>query len=155
MEEELHVQGCRTYVLDGDNIRHGLNYDLGFSAQDRVENLRRIAEVGKLMVDAGIITLAAFISPMRAERERVRSRFQHGDFIEIYCGADIEVCESRDPKGMYSKARAGKIPEFTGISAPYEPPVNPELEIDTGRISLEESTQIVLQLLRDRSILPG
>jgi len=154
VEEKLYLAGCRTYVLDGDNVRHGLNYDLGFSPEDRSENLRRIGEVGKLMVDAGILTLAAFISPMREEREKIRSLFQHGDFLEIYCGADLEICEKRDPKGMYKRARTGQIPDFTGVSAPYEPPVNPDLEINTGEISLEDSTNKVLCLLKERSILP-
>ncbi|MBU0499509.1 MAG: adenylyl-sulfate kinase [Gammaproteobacteria bacterium] len=153
VEESLHQQGCRTYVLDGDNVRHGLNSNLGFSPEDRTENLRRIGEVGKLMVDAGIITLAAFISPYQKERERVRSLFPHGDFIEIYCNASINVCEQRDPKGMYQKARKGLIKDFTGISAPYEVPANPELEVDTGSNTLEDSVDRVIQLLARRGLI--
>lgn len=153
VEEALHQRGCRTYVLDGDNVRHGLNSNLGFSPEDRIENLRRIGEVGKLMVDAGLITLAAFISPYQKERERVRSLFPHGDFIEIYCNASISVCEQRDPKGMYKKAREGLIKDFTGISAPYEVPTNPELEVDTGSNTLEDSVDSVIQLLAHRGLI--
>lgn len=148
LEEELHQRGYRTYVLDGDNMRHGLNSDLGFSLEERAENLRRIGEVGKLMLDAGIITLAAFISPLIKERERVRSMFQHGDFLEIYCNASLEICEQRDPKGMYKKARAGQIKEFTGISSPYEPPLRPELEVNTGTVSIEQNIEYILNMLR-------
>lgn len=153
VEEQLFQKGCRTYVLDGDNVRHGLNSNLGFSPEDRVENLRRVGEVGKLMVDAGIITLAAFISPYQRERERVRSLFPHGDFIEIYCNASLVVCEGRDPKGLYRKARQGLVAEFTGVSAPYEAPVNPDLEIDTGVKPLEESMAAVLGLLKHRGLV--
>lgn len=153
VEEKLHQMGCRTYVLDGDNVRHGLNSDLNFSPEDRVENLRRIGEVGKLMLDAGLVTLAAFISPCRKERERVRSLFPHGEFIEIYCNASLEVCEQRDPKGMYRKAREGVIKEFTGVSAPYEAPTAPDLEVNTGSASLEDGVDRVLGLLKERGIL--
>lgn len=153
VEEKLHQVGCRTYVLDGDNVRHGLNSDLHFSPEERVENLRRIGEVGKLMLDAGLVTLAAFISPYRKERERVRSLFPHGEFIEIYCSASLEVCEQRDPKGMYRKAREGTISEFTGVSAPYEVPASPDLEVDTGNSSLDESVAAVLDLLKRRGIV--
>lgn len=153
VEEQLHQMGCRTYVLDGDNIRHGLNSDLDFSPEDRVENLRRIGEVGKLMLDAGVVTLAAFISPYHKERERVRSLFPHGEFIEIYCNASLDVCEQRDPKGMYRKAREGEIKEFTGVSAPYEVPTTPDLEINTGSESLEKSVETVMDLLRRRGII--
>lgn len=153
VEEALFQKGCRTYVLDGDNIRHGLNSNLDFSPEGRVENLRRIGEVGKLMVDAGIITLAAFISPYQKERERVRSLFPHGDFIEIYCNAAFSVCEQRDPKGMYKKAREGLIKDFTGVSAPYETPVNPDLEIDTGTIPLAQCVDSVMGLLRHRGLI--
>ncbi len=124
VEETLHQQGCHTFVLDGDNVRHGLCGDLGFSSKDREENIRRIGEMAKLFMEAGVIVLTAFISPYRADRERVRGIVEHGDFIEIYCDASIEVCEARDVKGMYKKARAGLIPEFTGISSPYEVPKN-------------------------------
>lgn len=155
VEEKLHQLACRTYVLDGDNVRHGLNSDLNFSPEDRVENLRRIGEVGKLMLDAGLITLAAFISPYRKERERVRSLFPHGEFIEIYCNASLEVCEQRDPKGMYRKAREGVIKQFTGVSAPYEAPTAADLEVNTGSDSLEQGVEAILQLLKNRGILAG
>ncbi|QWV95742.1 adenylyl-sulfate kinase [Geomonas oryzisoli] len=144
VEEMLHSKGWYTYILDGDNIRHGLNGDLGFSERDRSENIRRIGEVAKLFVDAGVVVLAAFISPFRQDRERVRSLFEPGEFIEIHVCCDLEVCEKRDPKGLYRKARAGQLPEFTGIDSPYEEPVNPELTIDTGALSIEESVQIIV-----------
>jgi len=153
VEETLHQKGCRTFVLDGDNIRHGLCGDLGFSIEDRSENIRRIAEVAKLMMEAGIITLTAFISPFRAEREKARRIFPHGEFLEIYCKCPLEVCEQRDVKGLYKKARAGVVKDFTGISSPYEEPFNPELVIDTANLSLEESTQRVIDLLKDRGII--
>jgi adenylylsulfate kinase len=153
VEDRLHALECRTFVLDGDNIRHGLCGDLGFSDADRVENIRRIGEVAKLFVEAGVISLTAFISPFRADRERVRGLMMHGDFIEIYCKASLETCESRDPKGLYKKARAGEIKAFTGISSPYEEPVNPELVIETDKLSLEESVERVMELLRGRGIL--
>ncbi|RMF56936.1 MAG: adenylyl-sulfate kinase [Calditrichaeota bacterium] len=129
----LYEMGAHTYILDGDNIRHGLNKDLGFSPEDRKENIRRIGEVAKLFVDAGIIVMTAFISPYREDRDAVRKLLAEGDFIEVYVQCDLEVCEQRDPKGLYKKARAGEIPEFTGISAPYEEPTNPELIIDTAQ----------------------
>lgn len=153
VEERLHAMGCRTFVLDGDNIRHGLCGDLGFSDQDRVENIRRIGEVAKLFVEAGVIALTAFISPFRADRERVRGLVMHGDFIEIYCKASLEVCEGRDVKGLYKKARAGEIKAFTGISSPYEEPLNPELVVETDRLSLDESAARVMDLLRRRGVL--
>lgn len=153
VEKRLHDDGCNTFVLDGDNVRHGLCSDLGFSLEDRAENLRRIGEVAKLMTEAGTIVLTAFISPLREDRERVRSLFPHGDFLEIYCDASIEVCESRDPKGLYKRARAGEIPEFTGISSPYEPPVNPELRCNTGEDPLEHNVEQVLGMLRRREII--
>ena len=152
VEEILHQQGCRTFVLDGDNVRHGLCGDLGFSAQDRQENIRRIGEVAKLFMEAGIIVLTAFISPYRADRERVRGMVEHGEFIEIYCDASIEVCEARDVKGMYKKARAGQIVEFTGISSPYEAPENPELILNTGRLELEACVQQVIGQLDQRGL---
>ncbi len=132
VEEELHQRGCRTFVLDGDNVRHGLSGDLGFSPKERVENIRRVGEVAKLFMEAGVIVLTAFISPYRADRERVRGMVEHGDFLEIYCDSPVEVCESRDVKGLYKKARAGLIPEFTGISSPYEAPSRAELTVKTG-----------------------
>jgi len=153
VEEELHQRGCHTFVLDGDNVRHGLCGDLGFSAQDRIENIRRIGEMAKLFMEAGVIVLTAFISPYRADRERVRGMVEHGDFIEIYCDSPIEVCESRDVKGMYKKARAGQIAEFTGISSPYEAPESPELAVNTGADELEACVQQVLGEMSLRGII--
>ena len=143
---------CRAFVFDGDNVRHGLCSDLGFSLEDRAENLRRIGEMTKLFVEAGQIALTAFISPLKKDRERVRSLLPHGDFLEIFCDSSIDVCESRDVKGLYRRARAGEIPEFTGISSPYEPPENPELVLNTGAEALEVCVANVLELLRDRRI---
>lgn len=153
VEEELHQRGCRTFVLDGDNVRHGLCDDLGFSAQDRVENIRRIGEMAKLFMEAGVIVLTAFISPYRADRERVRGMVEHGDFIEIYCDAAIEVCEARDAKGIYKKARAGQVSDFTGISSPYEAPENAELTVKTGEVELEECMQLTLELLKNHQVI--
>lgn len=153
VEDKLHKLKCRTFVLDGDNIRHGLCNDLGFSDEDRVENIRRIGEVSKLFVEAGVIAMTAFISPFRADRERVRGLVMHGDFIEIYCKASLEVCEQRDVKGLYKKARAGEIKAFTGISSPYEAPENPEIIVETGKDPLEKCADQVLDLLRARGIL--
>ncbi|NOT13932.1 MAG: adenylyl-sulfate kinase [Methylococcaceae bacterium] len=143
-EELLHQQGCRTFVLDGDNVRHGLCGDLGFSVKDRQENIRRVGEVAKLYLEAGVIVLTAFISPFREDRELVRNMVKKGDFIEIYCNASIEVCEMRDVKGLYKKARSGQIGEFTGISAPYEAPEHPELMVDTGLSELDGCVQLVV-----------
>lgn len=154
VEEGLYQRRCRTYVLDGDNVRHGLCSDLGFSERDRAENIRRIGEMAKLFCDAGLIVLTAFISPFRADRRRVRELAGPGDFIEIYCGCSLEVCESRDVKGLYKKARAGEIPDFTGISSPYEPPENPELSFDTGRQSLDECVAQVLEYLETHGYIP-
>lgn len=153
VEERLHLSGCRTFVLDGDNVRHGLCGDLGFSDQDRRENIRRIAEVAKLMLEAGVITLTAFISPFNAERQQARELVSTDDFVEIYCKCDIAVCEQRDVKGLYKKARIGEIAQFTGISSPYEPPLNPELVIDTDMFSLEECVEQVLALLKQRGVV--
>jgi adenylylsulfate kinase len=150
VEETLHQQGCHTFVLDGDNVRHGLCGDLGFSIKDREENIRRIGQMAKLFMEAGVIVLTAFISPYRADRERVRGMVEHGDFIEIYCDAPIEVCEARDVKGMYKKARAGQIAEFTGISSPYEVPKNPELTVNTGGTELEACMKQVIDELVQR-----
>ena len=147
IEQALHEKGCRTYVLDGDNVRHGLSADLGFSIEDRHENIRRIGETSKLLVEAGVITITAFISPLRADRDKVRALVCAGDFIEIYCDAGLEVCESRDVKGLYKKARAGLIPDFTGISSAYEAPLNAELVVKTGEQSLEDCAKIVLEYL--------
>jgi adenylylsulfate kinase len=153
VEEHLHGLGCRTFVLDGDNVRHGLCVDLGFSDTGRVENIRRIGEVSKLFIEAGVIALTAFISPFRSDRKRVRSLVPHGDFLEIYCRCSLEVCEQRDMKGLYKRARAGEILEFTGISSPYEEPENPELVVETDRYSLEECTVKVLAFLRARGLV--
>lgn len=153
VEERLHQHRCTTFVLDGDNVRHGLCGDLGFTADDRVENIRRVGETAKLMLDAGVITLTAFISPFRQDRQRVRSLFPGEDFLEVYCRCPLEVCEQRDVKGLYKKARAGKIPDFTGISSPYEEPLSPELVIDTAALSLEASVSAVLELLTRKEIV--
>ena len=155
VEERLYQLGCRTYVLDGDNVRHGLCGDLGFSATDRTENIRRIGEVAKLMIDAGVIALTAFISPFRADRERVRGMVMHGEFIEIYCHCPVEVCETRDVKGLYQRARAGEVKDFTGISSPYEAPLKPELTVDTATQPLDACVTQVLDYLRERGLLPA
>lgn len=152
VEQRLYELGCRTYVLDGDNVRHGLCGDLGFSLEDRHENIRRIGEMAKLFGDAGVITLTAFISPLRSDRQRVR-QLVGDDFIEIYCRCSVEVCEGRDVKGLYKKARAGEIKDFTGISSPYEEPENPEIVIDSGTISLEQSVDTVIAYLQSRGIV--
>ncbi len=153
VEEKLYLHKCRTYVLDGDNVRHGLCYDLGFSDADRKENIRRIGNVAKLFLDAGTIVLTAFISPFHEDRETVRNLVLHDDFLEIYCNAPLEVCEQRDVKGIYKKAREGLIKDFTGISSPYEAPVNPELIVNTGGDSLEECVAQVMGLLKERGII--
>jgi len=153
VEERLHQTGCRTFSFDGDNVRHGLCSDLGFSDQDRVENIRRVGEMGKLFLEAGIIALTAFISPFRSDREKVRSLMPHGEFFEIYCHCPLEVCEERDVKGLYKRARAGEIKNFTGISSPYEEPENPELVVDTGRLSLQESVAQVVAMLEQRGVI--
>ena len=153
LEDRLHKMGCSTYVLDGDNVRHGLCGDLTFSDEDRKENIRRIANVAKLFTDAGIIVLTAFISPFREDRRIARNLMQHGDFYEVYCNSSIETCESRDVKGLYKKARNGEIPHFTGISSPYEAPEKPEIEIKTDVLSLEESVDQLVNLLKERGII--
>lgn len=155
VEEDLHQRGCHTFVLDGDNVRHGLCGDLGFSAKDREENIRRIGEMSKLFMEAGVIVLTAFISPYRADRERVRGMVEHGDFMEIYCDTPIEVCESRDVKGLYQKARAGQIADFTGISSPYEAPENPELTVNTGATELEACVEQVISAMINRGVIKG
>lgn len=152
VENALHGMGCRTYVLDGDNVRHGLNKNLGFSPDDRTENIRRIGEVAKLMADAGTITMTAFISPYRDDRNQARA-ISEDSFIEVYVKASLEVCEERDTKGLYKKARAGEIPEFTGISAPYEEPDEAEVVVDTGEQNLEECVEVVLDCLRERGVI--
>ena len=153
IEERLYKNGISTYVLDGDNVRHGLCSDLSFTDSDRVENIRRIGELAKLLTDAGIITLTAFISPFKVDRDEARKRMPHGDFLEIYCQCPIEICEQRDVKGLYKKARAGEIPFFTGIDSPYEAPVGSELVINTSDVSLEDSVQEVLNLLMRHGVI--
>ena len=149
----LFDRGLSCYVLDGDNIRHGLCRDLGFSDADREENIRRIGEVAKLFLDAGVVVLTAFVSPFRADRDRARALVEPGDFIEIHCAADLAVCEERDTKGLYAKARAGEIKEFTGISSPYEAPETPELRIDTGNQDLETCVNQVLAHLAAAGVI--
>ena len=151
VDRRLHELGLSSYVLDGDNVRHGLNGDLGFSPEDRTENIRRIGEVAKLFSDAGTLALTAFISPYREDRDRIRATTDRPDeFVEIFVFCPLDVCEERDPKGLYKKARAGEIPEFTGISAPYEEPVAAELVVDTAANSLDECVEVVLQHLVER-----
>ncbi len=150
IEHALLENKHQAYILDGDNIRHGLNKNLGFSPEDRSENIRRIGEVAKLFTDANIITITAFISPYRQDRDNARKLQKEGEFIEVYVKCPIEVCEQRDTKGLYKKARAGEVKEFTGISAPYEEPLNAELTIDTSKMSLEESTRAVLNYLEEK-----
>jgi adenylylsulfate kinase len=147
LEHALVQQGFLAYVLDGDNIRHGLNKNVGFSAEDRAENIRRIAEVGKLFVDAGLLTVTSFISPYRADRDNARAVVGASDFFEVYCEAPLEVCEQRDPKGLYKKARAGEIKGFTGIDDPYEHPLEPELVLHTGTLTPQEASVKLLEML--------
>ncbi|MGV1098228.1 adenylyl-sulfate kinase [Thiovibrio sp. JS02] len=149
----LHDLRCQAYVFDGDNIRHGLCADLGFSIEDRHENIRRIAQVVKLFLDAGVISLSAFISPMRTDRKMVRDFLGAGDFLEIYCKCSLEVCEQRDVKGLYKKAREGKIKNYTGISSPYEEPVGPDLVIDTVNTSIESGVDEIINLLIARKVI--
>jgi adenylylsulfate kinase len=153
VEASLFERGCHTYILDGDNIRHGLNKDLGFSPKDREENIRRIGEVAHLFAQAGVIVMTAFISPYRADRDLSRKLNKEGEFIEIYCRCALEECERRDTKGLYKKARAGEVKEFTGISAPYEEPLQPELVLDTDRESLQESAGKVLAFFEKQGII--
>jgi len=153
VDQALFEAKCRSYVLDGDNIRHGLNQDLSFGTEDRKENIRRIGEVAKLFVDSGLIVSTAFISPFVSDREQVRQLFEDGEFIEIYCKCPIQVCEHRDPKGLYKKARKGEIPDFTGITSPYEAPIDPEIIIDTNTMNIFESVSYIVNFLKDRKIL--
>jgi adenylylsulfate kinase len=153
IEEELFRRGHLSFVLDGDNIRHGLNKNLGFSPEDREENIRRIGEVAKLFADAGLITMTAFISPYRKDRDNNRHLLEEGEFIEVFMKVSLPEAEKRDPKGMYKKARAGEIKEFTGIDAPYEEPLNPELVIDTDTLDLEESKNMVIRYLEEKNII--
>jgi adenylylsulfate kinase len=152
-EAALVERGHLAYVLDGDNVRHGLNRNLGFSPEDRTENIRRIGEVARLFTESGVIVFTSFISPYRADRDAARALFEGGDFVEIHLAASVETCEGRDPKGLYQKARAGKIPNFTGISAPYEPPLNPELVLDTGSLSVDESVARIIEYLEQGGYL--
>ena len=154
VEKKLYELGISTYVLDGDNVRHGLNKNLGFSPEDRAENIRRIGEVAKLFADAGILVMTAFISPYRSDRDMVRNSFPEGDFVEVFIDATLETCEERDVKGLYKKARAGEIKEFTGISAPYESPDNPELVINTTEDdNIERNAEKVLKFLFEKSYI--
>ncbi|MDQ1273071.1 MAG: adenylylsulfate kinase [Planctomycetota bacterium] len=150
IEHALIENKHQAYILDGDNIRHGLNKNLGFSPEDRTENIRRIGEVAKLFTDANIITITAFISPYRQDRDNVRKLLKDGEFVEVYIKCPIDVCEQRDTKGLYKKARAGEVKEFTGISAPYEEPLNPELTIDTSTMTVDESTRAIVQYLEQK-----
>ena len=152
-EAALRELGRLTYILDGDNVRQGLNSNLGFSPEDRTENIRRIGEVSKLFTDAGVIVLTAFISPYREDRDQVREIMADGDFVEAHVSADVETCEKRDVKGLYAKARSGEIPNFTGISAPYEAPEKAEIVLDSGALSVEESVAQLLGFLKDRGYL--
>jgi adenylylsulfate kinase len=156
MEEALYEHGCHAYVLDGDNVRHGLNNNLGFSPGDRTENIRRIAEVAKLFRDAGVISLTAFISPYRSDRDSARklAEDEHDAFIEVFVDCPVDVCEKRDPKGMYQKARAGIIKEFTGISAPYEPPERAEIHLSTDQLTVSECVQSIMDYLVERNYIP-
>lgn len=144
VEQKLNADGKHTYLLDGDNMRHGLNRDLGFSSDDRIENIRRVGEVGKLFVDAGLITLASFISPFRSDRMIVRELFEPNEFMEVFVSAPLSVCEQRDPKGLYKKARNGQIPNFTGVGSPYEAPENPEIVLDTTAGTPEECADLLI-----------
>jgi len=155
VEKRLHALGRSSYLLDGDNLRHGLNKDLGFSEADRDENIRRVAEVARLMVDAGLIVLTAFISPLRAQRAQAQARFAGGQFIEIHVDTPLAVAEQRDAKGLYRKARRGELPQFTGIDSPYEAPLSPALRLDTSTLSADAAAERVIELLRERGLLDG
>ncbi len=150
VEDRLHKLGCNTVLLDGDNVRHGLNKDLGFTEADRIENLRCVGEVARLMTDAGLIVITAFISPFQAEREMVRAMVPDGEFIEVFIDTPLAVAEERDVKGLYKKARSGELKNFTGIDSPYEMPVNPEIRIDTTRLSAEEAATLIVDTLLER-----
>lgn len=152
VDELLHQRECRSYVLDGDNVRHNLCADLGFSADERTENIRRIAEVSRLFLDHGTIVLTAFISPLRSDRAKARSLMPEGDFVEVYCNTPLDVCEQRDVKGLYRRARRGEIADFTGVSAPYEHPRNPELELDTATTPVTECAQQVVDYLQRQQV---
>lgn len=153
VEKHLFDSGHNVTVLDGDNIKHGLCSDLGFSEDDRHENMRRIGKVAKLFVESGTIVLAAFVSPYRSDREKARSRLPHGDFYEVYCECDLEECEKRDPKSLYKKARNGEIPNFTGISAPYEEPIKPDMIVNTNSLSIQEEVQTIMTNLKKKDLI--
>ncbi len=153
LEHELFSMDQHSYILDGDNVRHGLNKDLGFSDADRVENIRRIAEMSKLFVDAGMIVVTAFISPFRAERQLARDLLDEGEFVEVFVKAPLDVCEERDPKGLYKKARQGEIKNFTGIDSPYEEPENPELVLDNAANSVEENVAKIIEYLKAKELI--
>ena len=153
LEKRLAERGVRTYILDGDNIRHGLNKNLGFSPEDRTENIRRIGEVAKLFTDAGVVAITAFISPYRADRDQVRALMKAGDFVEVLVDCPVEVCEQRDVKGLYKKARAGEIKEFTGISAPYEAPTNPELTVPSHQLTVDAAVAKIVDYLQSKGVI--
>ncbi|WP_111495794.1 adenylyl-sulfate kinase [Marinobacter bohaiensis] len=153
LDRKLHEFGYHTFLLDGDNVRHGLNKDLGFSETDRVENIRRIGEVSKLFTDAGLIVLSAFISPFTSDRRMVRKLFPAGEFIEVFMNTPLETCEERDPKGLYKKARSGEIRDFTGIDSPYEIPPHPEVTLDTSAQSVDQCVEALVQYLQDRQLI--
>ena len=153
LEEKLYQKGCRTFVLDGDNVRHGLNSNLDFSESGRTENIRRISEVSKLMLESGLIVMTAFISPFNKDRNEARKLISNDDFIEIYCKASLEACEARDVKGLYKRARAGKIKNYTGVDSPYEVPENPELTLDTDNETLNESVSKIYNFLKEKKLL--
>ena len=153
VEQKFFKMNYKTYLLDGDNVRHGLNNDLGFDEESRIENIRRIGEVSKLFLDSGIIALTAFISPFKSDRKLVRELFQKGQFLEVFIDSSLEVCESRDPKGMYAKARTGEIKNFTGISSPYEPPKNPEIHVINNSITLDEASDQIIAYLIDHKLI--
>jgi len=153
VERMLIERGAFAYVLDGDNVRHGLNSDLGFAAEDRVENIRRIGEVARLFADAGALVVSAFISPYRKDRDRIRGLLPEGEFIEVFVDTPLEICEARDPKGLYKKARAGEIANFTGLDAPYEAPQRPEVHLETVNLSIDEAAEHVIRYLEQNNIL--
>ena len=153
VEEKLYQKGCRTFVLDGDNVRHGLNSNLDFSESGRTENIRRISEVSKLMLESGLIVMTAFISPFNKDRNEARKLISNDDFIEIYCKASLETCEARDVKGLYKRARAGEIKNYTGVDSPYEVPENPELTLDTDNETLNESVSKIYNFLKEKKLL--
>jgi adenylylsulfate kinase len=154
VEQQLFNAGCQAYVLDGDNVRHGLSADLGFSPADRGEHMRRVGELARLMYTTGMIVLCAFISPTRESRRKVRELLPPGAFLEIYCKCPVELCEQRDQKGFYAQARTGKIPDYTGVSAPYEEPLDPELVLETAALSPEQCAERIVALLKQRDVIP-